>query len=263
MEAMSSLEQALPPLKIYLSVDEFQSQGITPWFNYSVTLPQHPLSSLSERPQIKTERLVVRPLTEEDLHDLHELRRLPDLQSRSQNRGRPDKDKEETKQYIDHLKQDEDSHWYFGAFLQSTNELIGEGGMPDCLHMVTSASGWPEAEFLIKPEYWRQGYGTEFFNAVMDSWWKLPRQRKRLQLLPAIAPNKEPGDEMLEGVVFRWEEPNDAARGFFAKVLEQAPIYAEGGYESIDTREGREGNLVQFTGSLATHPRLQDCIIEE
>lgn len=257
---MSSLQ---PPLKIYLSRDEFQTQGVTPWFSYSVTLPQHPLPSLAERSQIKTERLVVRPLTEADLHDFHELRRLSDLQSLSQHRGRSDKDEEETKRYINHLLQDEDTHWYFGAFLQSTNELIGEGGMPDCLHMTTSASGWPEAEFLIKLEYWRQGYGTEFFNAVMDSWWELPRQRKRLQLLPAIAPGKEPGDEMLEGVVFRWEEPNDAAREFFAKVLEQAPIYAEGGYESVDVREGREGNLVQFTGSLATHPRLQDCIIEE
>ncbi|KPM46519.1 hypothetical protein AK830_g43 [Neonectria ditissima] len=263
MDTMSSLKEALVPLKIYLSVDEYQNQGVTPWFSYSVTLPETPLPNLSERPKIKTERLVVRPITEADLDAFHELRSLPELQLRSKIRGRPDKDKEETKRVIDGMAQDTDSNWYFGAFLQSTNELIGEGGMPDCLHMITSASGWPEAEFFIKPAYWRQGYGTELFNAVMDSWWNLPRQRKRQQILPVLAPNKEPGDELLEGVVVLWEEPNDAAEKFFAKVLQQAPIYAEGGFESIDTREGREGNLVQWTGTLATNPRPQDNIIQE
>lgn len=263
MDEMSSLKEALPPLQIYLNVDEFQNQGVTPWFSYSVTLPENPLPSLTERPHIKTQRLVVRPLTEADLDAFHELRRLPELQLRSKIRGRPDKDISETKQVIDGLTQDTDSHWYFGAFLQATNELIGEGGMPDCQHMVTSTSGWPEAEFFIKPAYWRQGYGTELFNAVMDSWWNLPRQRTRRQLLPVLAPDKEPGEEMLEGVVFQWEEPNDVARDFFAKVLKQAPIYAEGGYESIDAREGREGNLVQWAGSVVTNPKPRDDIIKE
>ncbi|KAK7403711.1 hypothetical protein QQX98_010514 [Neonectria punicea] len=252
---MASLEESLPPLKVFLNVDEFQNQGMTPWFSYSVTLPEQPLPTIAERPTIKTQRLVVRPLTEADLDAFHELRRLPELQLHSKVRGRPDKDKEETKRVIDRLTQDTDSNWYFGAFLQSTNELIGEGGMPDCLHMFTSTSGWPEAEFFIKPAYWRQGYGTELFNAVMDSWWDLPRQRKRHQLHPIMAPGKEAGDEMLEGVVFHWEEGNDVARDFFAKVLEQAPVLVQGGYESIDEREGREGNLVHFTGSMAARPR--------
>jgi RimJ/RimL family protein N-acetyltransferase len=263
METMSSLQQALPPLHIFLKQEEFESQGITPWFSYSVTQPQRPLPTLSDRPHIKTQRLIVRPLTEDDLDAFHELRSIPELQLRSKTRGRPSKDKQETKAHIDALMQDEQSHWYFGAFLQSTNELIGEGGMPDCLHMITSASGWPEAEFFIKPEYWRQGYGTELFNAVIDSWWELPRQRKKQQLIPALAPGMEAGDDVWEAVALLWEHPDDVAQGFFAKVLERAPVFAEGGFESIDTRQGREGNVVSWLGSLVNNPMPQEHKIEE
>ena len=78
----------------------------------------------------------------------------------------------------------------------------------------------------------------------MDSCWDLPRERRRHQLIPAIAPGLEPGDAIPEGVVFQWEDGNDAARSFFAKVLAQAPVGAQGGFESIDTREGREGNIM-------------------
>ncbi|KAF4465442.1 n- gnat [Fusarium albosuccineum] len=259
---MSPLQPA-EPIQIQLNLDEFQQTGVTPWFSYSVTLPERPIPSLAERPPIKTQRLVLRPLTEDDLDAFHELRSLPELQLRSKTRGRPHKDREETKEALDRLLQQDQTHWYYGAFLQSTGELIGEGGMPDCEHMVTSTSGWPEAEFFIKPEHWRQGYGTEFFNAIMQSWWSLPRERRRHQLIPVVAPDKEPGDEVLEGVVFEWEEPNDVARAFFAKVLQQAPVFAEGGYESIDAREGRVGDLVQFSGSLVTNPRPFEDKIEE
>ncbi|KAJ4267558.1 hypothetical protein NW762_003666 [Fusarium torreyae] len=255
METITQLQQAMTALQIQLKADDFQNLGVTPWFSYTVTLPERPLPPQSERPHIKTRRLLVRPITSDDLDGFHDLRRRPELQRCSKLRGRPDKSKDETSQHINAFEQDDQSHWYFGAFLQSTGELIGEGGLPDCQHMVTSASGWPEAEFFIKPEYWRQGYGTEFFNAVIDSWWDLPRERRRHQLIPAIAPGLEPGDAVPEGVVFQWEDGNDAARSFFAKVLAQAPVGAQGGFESIDTREGREGNLVRWTGTLVTNPK--------
>lgn len=42
------------------------------------------------------------------------------------------KDLEESKQNLDQLQTPYDrKHWYFGAFLASTGELIGEGGLPD------------------------------------------------------------------------------------------------------------------------------------
>ncbi|CAJ0546946.1 Ff.00g015730.m01.CDS01 [Fusarium sp. VM40] len=255
MGTVSQLGQSLATLKLQLAVEDFQNLGVTPWFSYTVTLPERPIPSLSDRPHIKTPRLIVRPIISDDLEGFFQLRSVAEVQRHSKIRGRPDKSKDETSQHITAFEQDDQGHWYFGAFLQSTGELIGEGGLPDCQHMFTSASGWPEAEFFIKPEYWRQGYGTEFFNAVMDSWWDLPREKRRHQLIPAVAPTLEPGDPVPEGAVFQWEDGNDAARSFFAKVLAQAPVGAEGGFESIDTREGREGNLVRWTGTLVTNPR--------
>ncbi|KAF4984006.1 hypothetical protein FZEAL_711 [Fusarium zealandicum] len=255
METMSQLQAPLPVLNVRLQLDEYQGLAVTPWYSYSVLLPNRPLPNISKRPHIKTARLVVRPVTLDDLDGLHDLRQRPKLQLHSKTRGRPNRSKDETRQHIEEMAEDEPTHWNFGAFLQSTGELIGEGGLPDCVHMVTSTSGWPEAEFFIKPEYWRQGYGTELYNAVMDSWWDLSRERRRQQLHPAVAPGKEPGDPVAEGVMFGWENGNDAALGFFSKVLANAPIFAEGGYESIDMREGREGSLVRWDGALVINPR--------
>lgn len=39
---------------------------------------------------------------------------------------------EQTRHHIELLQEPhDDSHWYFGAFLAETGELIGEGGLPD------------------------------------------------------------------------------------------------------------------------------------
>lgn len=157
---------------------------MTPWFNFKVKLPVRPLPAIHERPQIRTKRLIIRPLELSNLEEFHRLRSQPETQCESTTRGRPDHDLAETEEYLEMLQQDDQAHWYFGAFLASTDELIGEGGLPDCLAM--PRSGWPEAEILIKPEYWRQGYGTELWTAIMDSWWALPREVWRHQLLPAI-----------------------------------------------------------------------------
>ncbi|KAM0189321.1 hypothetical protein ACHAPA_007873 [Fusarium lateritium] len=255
METMAPLQQALPSLHIFVNAEDFRDLGMTPWFSYSVTLPERPILSASDRPPMETERLLIRPLEMKDLDAFHELRRDPEVQSLSTARGRPNKDKEETNKQLHSLVQDDQSHWLFGAFLKSTGELIGEGGLPDVLTMSSSISGWPEAEFLIKAEHRRQGYGTELYKAVMDSWWDLPRERRRHQLIPLLAPGMEAGDRMHECVVFQWEDGNEAAKSFFAKVLAQAPVAAEGGCESIDVREGREGNIITWKGTIIANPR--------
>lgn len=114
-------------------------------------------------------------------------------------RGRPDRDSEETRLSIEKLQPPYDrSHWYFGAFLNSTGEMIGEVGFPDCVEV--PRSGWPEGEILIKPRYWRQGYGTELLTAFLQSWWDLRRAVTKHQLHPALQGNKEPGERIMEGV---------------------------------------------------------------
>jgi hypothetical protein len=117
-------------------------------------------------------------------------------------------------------------------------------------------TGWPEVEFLLKREYGHKGYGTEFFAAVMDSWWDLPREMQRHQLFPGVVPDNEPGDEVDEVVGFAYEETNDVARAFFAKMMETrlGVPNNEGLLRCFDHREGREGTVVRWTGPIALNP---------
>ncbi|KAK6221624.1 hypothetical protein LQW54_001396 [Pestalotiopsis sp. IQ-011] len=115
-------------------------------------------------------------------------------------------------------------------------------------------SGWPEAEILLKPAFRRQGLGTEMWRAVAGSWWQLPREMRRHQLLPLMVPGKDPGDEVIEGLGYVWEEDNLAARAFFAKVLKQKPVSATGSFVDFDRREGRDLELVRWSGTLEASP---------
>ncbi|KUI70715.1 hypothetical protein VM1G_06359 [Cytospora mali] len=256
MNDMKDMANELEQLQVELGLEDYEGQLMVPWFAYRMRLPKRPIPSIPDRPNITTQRLIVRPILPSDLDQLHSLRLRPETQSQSKTRGRIDQNKEETQQSIDMLNQKAHHHWYFGGFLQSTGELIVEGGLPDCDIMESAASGWPEAEFLVKPEYWRQGYGTEFFHAVMDSWWDLPREWRRVQLVPFLMPGKEPGDVATEGVVFQWEDGNEVAEGFFNKVLKNYRVFVSGSAASYDRRVGREGNTVTWKGVLAANPRL-------
>lgn len=288
----------LPTVRAHgLGQDQPQSSGVVPWFSYQVKLPVLPLPRISERPHIKTQHLLIRPLLPSDLNAFHKLRRRQETQQFSNTRGRADRNREETLQHLQRLNscqdvcpcgddsqddQSRDHHWYFGAFLRSTGELVGEGGLPPGCLASASASGWPEPELLILPEHRRRGLGTELFAAVMRSWWALPREAepRRRQLAPAAVPPPpgrrqyggadgspaaayEPGELVPEAVVLRWDDRNPAALPFFARALLLLAMEADGaapvvsaaeGFEAIDTREGREGSIVRWEGALLVNP---------
>lgn len=226
---------------------------MTPWFSYKASLPTRPLPPLSARPHIETARLIVRPILPPDAQAFHELRRIAEAQAHSTRRGRHDRDLADTQRSLALLQTPHDAHhWYFGAFLAATGELVGEGGMPDTEDQPTS--GWTRCELVLKPAYWRQGLGTELLHAVLASWWALPRERRRHQLLPLVAGHHEPGDDVVECVEFVWEADNVAAQRFFATALGQAPVSAEGSFVTIDWREGREGQLQRFAATLVSNP---------
>lgn len=196
---------------------------------------------------------MVRPLVPSDLEAFHKLRANADLQNKSMSRGRPDKDLEESELNLARLQSPYDEqHWYFGAFLASTGELIGEGGIPDTDG--NTRSGWPDIDLLIAVEHQRQGYGTELLKAVLDSWWKLPRERRRRQLNPIIVPGLEPGDNVIDSVIFQWESKDTHLTKFFAKVLGESVVAVKGTVEDFDRREGRTQNLITFHGMLLTNP---------
>lgn len=262
-----------------LDQDEWEKIAIEPWLTYKVPLPPRPLPPVSARPHIRTKRLIVRPILPSDLDGFYELRRIRETQDQSTSRGRPDRDLDETRKNIARLQAPYDArHWYFGAFSISTGELIGEGGIPDAFSVSTEEligegglpdtehqpvsgwiSGWTRCEVLIKPAFWRQGYGTELFKAVLDSWWDLPRELRKHQLLPSAIDNPPPGSLVRDRLEMIWEADNDAASHFFPKALSQVPVAHEGFFTSLDWREGREGNLVRWAGTMIQNPRAVQC----
>lgn len=143
MDPCENLTQTLTRLQIDLSLEDYQGCGMVPWFSFRTFVPTRPLPSISERPQMRTARLLVRPLALTDLDAFWKLRGS-DSQVASRMRGRSDLDIDQSRQYLSHLNEDEQSHWYFGAFLLENGELIGEGGLPDVRDRNMSASGWPE-----------------------------------------------------------------------------------------------------------------------
>lgn len=250
----------MPPIKFALDNEEFAAQSMMPWFSYKVSMPTRPLPNLADRAHVRTKRLVLRPFVSSDLEAFHDLRSREETQAGSMTRGRAARDLDESRQQLAELQgEDGQTHWYFGAFLaDSTDELVGEVGLPDCVTM--ARSGWPEAELLVKKEYWRQGYGTEMVNAWLDSWFSLPREIRRHQLFPLATGWEEPGAELIDGVGFGWEESNAAAGAFFPKVLSpDGAVFAEGFFEEYDQRDGREPQILRWNGIIRSNPNGLDA----
>lgn len=253
------------PIKFALDNDEFSGRSMMPWFSYKVSMPVRPMPGLAERGPVRTKRLVLRPFVPSDLEAFHDLRSREETQAGSMTRGRAARDLDESRRQLAELQEaDGQTHWYFGAFTQGADDggdggggeaaaLVGEVGLPDCVSM--ARSGWPEAEVLLKKEYWRQGYGTEMVKGWLASWWALPREIRRHQLFPLATGWQEPGAELIDGVGFGWEESNAAAAAFFPKVLSaDGAVFAEGFFEEFDQRDGREPQLLRWNGIIQSNP---------
>ena len=97
---MAITEKPQQPLEVKYEHEDYEKLGIMPWFNYLINLPERPLPSNTDRPQISTERLVVRPFLLSDVEAFHSLRSIAALQNHSTTRGRPDRDMEESRDNI-------------------------------------------------------------------------------------------------------------------------------------------------------------------
>lgn len=78
--------------------------------------------------------------------------------------GDPPRDKADEK-YMNFAKGIEvDETWYpFVAFLKETNEFVGTG----CIVPMEDEMHW-DLGYCIHKKYWRQGYGTELIQAMID-----------------------------------------------------------------------------------------------
>ncbi|KAI2616712.1 acyl-CoA N-acyltransferase [Hypoxylon sp. NC1633] len=212
------------------------------WAEVGTTLPCAPLPPNSRRETIRTARLVLRPMRKDDLQAYHELRSQPEAMTGT-SLGRPDRNIDETRAALNaFLSPNDSTAFLFGAFLASTGELIGEGGVQT---LESSYCGWPEIGFKFRKEFWGQGYATEFLRALLDAWWKLPRSHTRLRVLrPFIHTVGEAEAEAVEQVFAEADALNIGSR----RMLEKIGFVQFSEWTEPDTQEHRLGQPLSLIG---------------
>ncbi|KAI1147838.1 acetyltransferase domain-containing protein [Nemania diffusa] len=204
------------------------------------TLPRLPLPSL---PVIRTERLLIRPLTQDDLAAFHALRKIPEFMAES-TLGKPDRDVAESQAALEDLVAPSQPRFMFGLFVAATGELVGDGGV----HTVTGAGlGWPEVGYKLHPAHWGRGYATEAMGAILKAWWELPRDAAEVEIHPGslLKTEGEKGEKEKEGqvVVSREHVVAEIAayNGGSQRVLEKLGFRDFGFWEEPDTQLHRLG----------------------
>lgn len=146
------------------------------WITVTTTLPTLPFAPLDSRPVIRSERLIIRQFKSGDIHAVHAVRSQPEVMEWTL-RGVVDADLQETQSFLDKkLGPDADTNYSCVICLASTGEVIGTGGC----HTMKGQLGWPDLGYMLRKEYWGQGYGTEFVRTFLQEWWLLPRTSRTL-----------------------------------------------------------------------------------
>ncbi|KAI1413149.1 acyl-CoA N-acyltransferase [Hypoxylon sp. FL1857] len=210
--------------------------------NVKTTLPITPFPPNAERKPIGTERLIIRPFSEDDLDALHSLRTQPEVMMYTA-LGRIAANKEETRDVIARYLPPNDLETYNNVIcLASTGELIGIGGVSKGKHFF----GWPEVGYLFKKEFWGQGYATEFLRGWLGLWWALPRSEVELGVDPQSVDGPGEVPELLTAFI---EESNLKSR----RVLEKVGFREFKQWTEPDSREGadKDATLIGFVLSSA------------
>ncbi|KAM0257751.1 hypothetical protein ACHAQJ_004202 [Trichoderma viride] len=148
------------------------------WATIKTTLPGRPLPPNSSRAPVITDRLVIQALAPEDAQSLHILRTQPQVMANSP-QGRVDRDLEETRPKLNSFLPPHDQTTYnFAICLKETGEMIGIGGC----HNLFSIFGWPAIGYMIREEFWGQGLATEFVQAWLEMWCRLPRAEAEFEV---------------------------------------------------------------------------------
>ncbi|KAI0882320.1 acyl-CoA N-acyltransferase [Annulohypoxylon maeteangense] len=206
-------------------------------------LPTTPFPLNTERKPIRTERLIIRPFSEDDLDGIHSLRTQPEVMKYTAV-GRIDANKEETGVFMARFMPPNDVQTYNNIItLASTGELIGVGGGTS---RPESVFGWPEIGYLFKKEYWGQGYATEFLKAWLNDWWTLPRSEIETQVDGQSVNGVGEVPEMITAFI---EESNTGSR----RVLEKAGFREFKQWSEPDSRDGY-GRQVTLVGFVLSSP---------
>ncbi|KAJ9132004.1 hypothetical protein NKR23_g11479 [Pleurostoma richardsiae] len=175
------------------------SEATSPdWVVVKTTLPTVPLPSNADRSTLTTERLIIRPLNQDDLEPLYVLATQEPVM-RWTALGRVDADRTETQARLDRFTPPNDTITHNCAIcLRESGDLIGIGGV----HKFTGDHGWPEMGYMLRQEHWGKGLATEFVRAFLRAWDALPRSEVELKVSrKAAGENVKEGDVVEERLV--------------------------------------------------------------
>ncbi|UNI23659.1 hypothetical protein JDV02_009466 [Purpureocillium takamizusanense] len=148
------------------------------WITVKTTLPAVPYPLLDGRPDIRTERLILRRTLESDLDGWHALRVQPEVMQWT-SQGHPDPDVAWSREQMKkRLAPQGDAKYEFVICIAETGEMIGTGGC----HMVVGELGWPVIGYMLRKEFWGKGYATELVRGFLEAWWALPRAEVELKV---------------------------------------------------------------------------------
>jgi len=146
----------------------------------------------------KTTRLLLRPFTADDVAEFHLLRTQPEVMIHT-SLGKVDEDHAATRAWVDRFLHPNDSTTFQFAIeqLDIPGVIIGSMGC----HTAEP----PRLGYMIRKEFWGNGYVTEAVQGWLKEYWKLPRRELDMQ------------DAMLEHSQLHWQ--GDAVReALFANV---------------------------------------------
>ncbi|KAI1740344.1 acetyltransferase domain-containing protein [Xylaria scruposa] len=203
----------------------------------------------ADRTPIRTERLLLRPLTAADAEEVLGLRSQPEVMIWTMV-GLPDKNVDETHVFLKRFLPPNDLVTYHTAIVYmgdaGENEkgvIIGTGGA----HRILPESGWPEAGYMFRKEYWSKGLATEFMQAFTKFWWSLPRKEIEIEVEAASVKGKfEKNDggvvEVPEILMAKISTSNIGSR----RVLEKSGFKEYARWTDQDARVGHEADEVEL-----------------
>ncbi|KAI1752181.1 acetyltransferase domain-containing protein [Xylaria castorea] len=206
----------------------------------------------ADRTPIRTERLLLRPLTAADVEEVYGLRNQPEVMIWTM-AGVVDKNVDESRVSLDRFLPPKDLVTYHCAIVYlgdaSENEdtkgvIIGTGGA----HKVRPELGWPEAGYMFRKEYWSKGLATEFMRAFTKAWWALPRSEVELEVDAASVKEKAKNNndggvvEVPEILMAKVSMTNTGSW----RVLEKVGFKEYTRWTEPDSRAGYEGEDVEL-----------------
>lgn len=121
-----------------------------------------------------TARLLLRPMTADDVADLHILRTQPEVMIYTST-GKVDIDQDATRVWLNRFISPNDST----TFQFAVEELVHPGVIIGCVGSHIAEP--PTLGYMFRKEYWARGYATEAVQGWLEEYWKLPRNEIDLQ----------------------------------------------------------------------------------